>query len=38
MLDLKVAALGGFIETEIEDALNINGFETPAFLTIAIGR
>jgi SagB-type dehydrogenase family enzyme len=37
-LNLNVSASGGFIESEIEEALNIDGLEVASFLTLNIGK
>jgi SagB-type dehydrogenase family enzyme len=37
-MDLKVCASAGYIESEIESAININGIEIASFLTVMIGK
>ena len=37
-MDLKVCASGGYIESEIENAIDINGIDVASFLTIMIGK
>ena len=37
-LNLNICASAGYIESEIEDVININNLETPTFLTLSVGK
>jgi len=37
-MDLKVCASAGYIESELENAMNINGIDVASFLTVMIGK